>query len=214
MSDESPAPLRGRAAIRNVIFDLGGVLVQWRPREIASRFYTDDALRVALQREVLEHPDWLELDRGTLDEAAAAAVFAERLGRPPGEIAALFDHVRESLLPIPESVALLERLGARGLNLYALSNISVPNFGHLRERNRFFDLFKGVVISAEVKLVKPDPGIFRHLGERFAVPFAETVFIDDLPRNVESARRLGLAAILFESAAQCAEDLEGFLGEA
>jgi putative hydrolase of the HAD superfamily len=81
------AGLTSRAAIRNVVFDLGGVLVQWRPVEIAARFYADATLRAALVTQVFQHPDWIELDRGTLDETAAARAFAQRLGRPEAEMA-------------------------------------------------------------------------------------------------------------------------------
>jgi HAD superfamily hydrolase (TIGR01509 family) len=91
-----------------------------------------------------------------------------------------------------------------------LSNIAVPMFRHI-ERYDFFRSFDGIVVSGEVKLVKPDPAIFAHLAERFGIDLAESVFIDDLPANVESARRVGLAAIRFENAAQCARELERLL---
>ncbi len=194
--------------IRNVIFDLGGVLVTWRPHEIAERFYSAPPLRAGLHEHVFTHPDWVELDRGTLDEAAAAERFAARTGRPVEEMAALLELVRESLQPIPESVALLERLRERGVSLFALSNISPAMFEHIRARHEFFELFDGIVISGAINKVKPEPGIYEHLAERYSLAFGESVFVDDLPSNVEAARRLGLAAILFEDAEQCARELE------
>jgi putative hydrolase of the HAD superfamily len=193
--------------IRNVIFDFGGVLFRWRPREIVDAFYSDAAQRAALDEHVFRHSDWIDIDRGTIDEAEAAARFAARVGRPVEEMRALFDAVRAALVPIAGTVALLERLRARGLKLYALSNISEATFGHLRERHGFFDLFDGIVISAAVKLVKPEPAIFEHLRERFGLDFAASVFVDDLPPNVASARALGLRSILFESPEQCEAEL-------
>jgi epoxide hydrolase-like predicted phosphatase len=194
-----------------VIFDLGGVLITWRPREIIDAFYADPELRAAVRARVFQHPDWLDLDRGTLDEQTAAKRFAARMARPAREMAALFDHVRSALLPVPAAVALLEQVHARGLSVYALSNISVPMFRHVRARNRFFDLFHGIVVSADVKLLKPDPAIFEHAVQRFDLACGETVFIDDLRPNVESARQLGLEAILFENPAQCAAELDRLL---
>jgi HAD superfamily hydrolase (TIGR01509 family) len=119
--------------------------------------------------------------------------------------------VRSALQPVPAAVELLEALHARGLSHYALSNISVPMFRHIRARNRFFELFHGIVVSADVKLVKPDPAIFEHTAQRFRLAHRETVFIDDLRPNVESARRLGLETILFENPAQCAAELDRLL---
>lgn len=196
--------------IRNVVFDLGGVLITWRPQEIIDSFYDDPELRAAVRREAFQHADWLEMDRGTLDEPVLCERFAARLKRPVTEMAALFEHVRASLVPIPATVELLERLRERGLPLYALSNMSLPMFRHI-ERYAFFRLFTGKVISGAIKLVKPEREIYEHLLQRFGLAPAETVFIDDLAPNVAAARDAGLAAIQFESAAQCERDLEPLL---
>ncbi len=80
--------------------------------------------------------------------------------------------------------------------------MSEPMFGHLKSSHEFFGLFHGIVVSAVVKSVKPEPAIYEQLRVQFALDFAESVFIDDLPRNVEGARALGLPAIHFESTAQ------------
>ena len=197
--------------VRNVIFDFGGVLVNWQPEAIIAGFYAEQALRDALRTHAFQHGDWLELDRGTLDEATLVRRFAARMRRPDAEMAALFDHVRESLTPIEPTVELLGELKERGFGLYGLSNMSEPIFAHLKSLHGFFAHFDGIVVSAAVKSVKPEPGIYEHLRERFALDFAESVFIDDLPRNVESARRLGLPAIRFESTAQVRRELEPLL---
>ncbi len=200
-----------RARVRNVIFDFGGVLVRWKPQEIIERFYQDEALRVRVRQAVFQHPDWIELDRGTLAEAAAVRRFAERMGRPREEIAALVLHAKESLTPIPESIALARDLSHRGVPLYGLSNASAETFAFLRARYDFWSLFKGIVISAEVKRVKPEAEIFEHLCRVHGITSAETVFIDDHPPNVEAASRLGFRAILFTDPAACAMQLEGLL---
>ena len=197
--------------IRNVILDLGGVLVTWRPQEIIDAFYTEPALRTALREHVFDHADWVEMDLGTLDELALVPRFAGRMARSESEMAALLDRVRDSLLPMPATIELATSLRERGLKLYALSNMSQRMFGHLESRYEFFELFEGIVISGSINLMKPDPQIYRHLVERFAIRADETVFIDDMPRNVESARRLGIAAIRFENVEQCARELDAML---
>jgi epoxide hydrolase-like predicted phosphatase len=198
-------------AVRNVIFDFGGVLVTWRPQEIIETFYSDPALREAVRVHAFQHEDWLEMDRGTLDEPTVVSRFAARMGRPEAELRALFDHVRAALVPIEPTVALLHELRARGLRLYGLSNMSATIFDHLGGRHSFFKLFDGIVVSAAVRLLKPEPGIYEHLRDRFALDFAESVSIDDLERNVASARALGLPAIRFENTEQVRRELEPLL---
>jgi len=201
-----------RAPVRNVIFDFGGVLVNWRPQEIIDSFYSEPHLREALRTHAFQHDDWLDMDRGALDEASVARRSAQRMARPESELRALFDHVRAALTPIEPTVALLRELRERdGLKLYALSNMSETIFAYLDGRHDFFKLFDGIVVSAAVKMAKPDPAIYEHLRERFSIDFAESVFIDDLPRNVESARSVGLPAIQFVSTDQVRRDLEPLL---
>jgi putative hydrolase of the HAD superfamily len=197
--------------VRNIIFDFGGVLVAWRPQEIIDSFYAEPALRDALRLHAFQHDDWLDMDRGTLDETTVAARCAARMARPESELRALFDHVRAALTPIEPTVALLHELRGRGFKLYGLSNMSATIFAYLHGRHDFFGLFDGIVVSAAVKLLKPEPAIYEHLRDRFELDFAESVFIDDLARNVESARSVGLPAIQFTTTDQVRRDLAALL---
>ena len=199
-------------AVRNVIFDFGGVLVTWRPQEIIDSFYADPALRESVRAHAFQHEDWLEMDRGTLDEATVVERFAARMRRPEAELRALFDHLRASLVPIAPTVALLQELRGRGYKLYGLSNMSESIFAYLRSRYSLFELFDGIVVSAAVKLLKPEPKIYEHLRERYALDFAQSVYLDDMPANVEAARRLGLPAIRFETTEQARRELSAYLG--
>jgi putative hydrolase of the HAD superfamily len=201
-----------RAPLRNVVFDFGGVLVNWRPQEIIDSFYPEPVLRDALRTHAFQHDDWLDMDRGTLDEASVARRCALRMARPESELRALFDHVRAALTPIEPTVALLRELRQRaGLKLYGLSNMSEAIFAYLDGRHDFFKLFDGIIVSAAVKMLKPEPAIYEHLRDRFGLDFSKTVFIDDLPRNVESARRVGLPAIQFVSTDQVRRELQPLL---
>jgi len=175
--------------VRNVVFDFGGVLVSWRPQEIIDSFYAEPHLREALRTHAFQHDDWLDMDRGTLDEASVVRRSAARMARPETELEALFDHLRAALTPIEPTVALLRELRQRnGLKLYGLSNMSEAIFAHLDERHDFFKLFDGIVVSGEEGVIKPDPRIFAtalaaagvradevvHVGEeRFGVGIVE-----------------------------------------
>ncbi len=193
---------------RNVIFDFGGVLVRWEPQAVITAFYADEALRARVREAVFSHPDWIDIDRGTLTESAAAERFAERMQRPAAEMHALLEAIKDSLTPMPESLELLEELVNRGIPVYGLSNMGASIFALLKSRYDHWDRFRGIVISGEIGLVKPDPEIFHHIARRYALLPAETVFIDDHLPNIDSARALGFRTIHFADAAQCRRELD------
>ena len=194
--------------IRNVVFDLGGVLLEWNADKILARLYQDSAVRALVLKEVFQHSDWLELDKGMLDEAAAVGLFQGRTGRSLLEMQQLMQAVRESLVPIPSTFELLEALSKEGIHLYCVSNMQAAVFAYLEKRYDFWSKFKGLVISASVQMIKPDREIFHHLFSRFGLAPSETAFIDDHPPNVESARQLGMHAILFRGADDCRRRLQ------
>ena len=194
--------------IRNVIFDLGGVLLEWNADKILAGLYRDPQLRALIKREVFQHADWLALDKGMLEEEAAVRLFQQRTGRPLAEMNVLMDAVRESLVLMPATFALLEELEKEGMNLYCISNMQTAVFAYLQKRYDFWSKFKGLVISASVKMIKPDAEIFEHLLSLHRLDPSETLFIDDHPPNIEGARQLKLHALLFEGADDCRSRLQ------
>ena len=197
---------------QSVIFDFGGVLVRWKPQEIIDSFYQDEELRGRLRDEVFQHPDWLEMDRGMLEDADAVERFATRMRRPAAEMRDLLQRVKDSLVPMEASLELVNGLVEQGIPVYGLSNMSSSTFAHLEDRHAIWDVFRGIVISGHIKLVKPDPRIFEHISRTYGLVPAETVFIDDLQPNVEAASRCGFRGIQFESAAQCRCELGAWIG--
>jgi len=189
--------------MKNVIFDVGDVLLDWNPGRVLQGFYADDSERERMKQLIFHHADWLELDRGAMAEDVLLQRIAERAGRPVPELNGLFEVVRDSLHPKQDTVALLGSLSARGVPLYCLSNMPSKIYATLSQRFDFWRHFDGIVISGDIRMVKPEPAIFRHLLERYGLRAGDTVFVDDLPANVEAAQRLGLHGIVFENAAQC-----------
>jgi putative hydrolase of the HAD superfamily len=195
-------------AIRNVVFDFGGVLVQWRPDKLLADQFPDEQNREIARREIFGHPDWLEFDRGTLLEADAITRFAARSGFSEARLRELFGAIREELQPKQDSVTVLRGLAARAVPLYGLSNMSADIFHWLRDRNDFFALFNGIVVSGCVGLIKPEPAIFAHLATTHALVRGESLFIDDMPANVSAAREAGFQAVRFTTADALAAVLE------
>ena len=191
----------------NVVFDLGGVLVAYDRPALVARLYPDPAEQAVVRRELIDHEDWISLDRRTLAEAEAVARVAERTGVPPPRIARLIDEVASAWKPVPGMEALLRRLRANGHTLFCLSNMHPSSAEFLERSFSFWDVFAGVVISCRVGLCKPEPAIYAHLLERYGLKGAETVFVDDLDVNLAAAEAFGIRPVRFESADQCARAL-------
>lgn len=191
----------------NIVFDLGGVVVTWEPRRLIALLFDDPASREAVLDRVIGHPDWLELDRGTLAPRDAARRAASRTGLPETEIARLLDAVPASLVPIRGTVELMRRLKAAGHRLYCLSNMQFASIEHLEREHDFWDVFTGRVVSCRIGLCKPEPGVYAYLLDTHGIRATDTVFIDDVPANLAAAEEFGIRTVRFESAAQCERDL-------
>ncbi len=186
---------------RNVVFDVGNVLLSWNPGALVRDHLPTGSDADHFRRSIFDHSDWVDLDRGTLDEADALLRFRERTGAPLDLLTRLVHASKTSLTPMPESLAFLEELHRAGVALYCLSNMSHDTWDYLRPRHDFWSRFAGIVISAQVRLVKPDAAIYRHLLSQFALDPKQTVFFDDRRDNIDGARAEGIQAHLFDHAA-------------
>jgi len=192
-----------------VIFDLGGVLIDWNPRYLyRSLFDGDEAGMERFLAEVCS-PDWnLGLDAGRSWREAIDMLVAIHPDRR--DLIVAYDERWAEMLggPIEGTLEVLTDLRGAGIRLAALSNWSAEKFPVARARYPFLDWFETIVISGEVGLVKPDPRIFRHLLERTRLVAASTVFVDDSPANVSAAADHGLTAVLFRDTWTLRDDLE------
>ena len=184
--------------LTSVVFDVGNVLLEWDPRHIYRDLFDGDEL---LMDDFLENvctQAWnAEQDRGRSWAEGVALLTAER--PDCAELIRAFDDCWSLSVPgeIEGAVALLRRLKAKGIPLYALTNFSAEKFALTRERFDFFDLFDGIVVSAHERLIKPDPALYRVLFDRYGLDPRRTGFIDDSPANVATARELGMTAWRF-----------------
>lgn len=198
----------------NLIFDLGGVLIDWNPRHLYRRLFAGD--EAAMERFLGEicTSEWnLSLDAGR----PFAEAVAELVARHP-EQRAMIEAYQHSWLemiagPIRHTVTILEELDAQGVPLYALSNWSHETFALVRSEPTyaFLDHFRAIFISGELRLIKPDPAIFRHALDIIGAAAEDCVFIDDSAKNVAAAAQLGIRTHHFTHPAALREDL-GRLG--
>jgi putative hydrolase of the HAD superfamily len=191
----------------NIVFDLGGVVFKWQPENIIKSVFDDDQAKIIVRREIFEHPDWLALDRGTLDYEQAITRGADRTGFSPNTIRHLLEQVPQHLTPIDGSFDLIAALAEKQMPLYVLSNMHFASIAHLESKHDIWHLFAGKVISCRIKKMKPNLDIFHHLLESFDLAPDETVFIDDTQVNLSAAATLGIKTIKFQDAKQCRESL-------
>ena len=191
----------------NLVFDLGGVVVRWDPDAIIAGVFSEVQVQRKVKAALFEHPDWLELDRGTLGRDEAIARAAQRTGISVSDMKRLMQAVPPSLVVFPQTVQLLRRLKKKGYPLYCLSNMHFASIDYLEQNEQFWDVFQGRVISCRLNLCKPETAIYEHLLRAFGLKASETVFIDDVQKNLDAAAKLGIRTLRFENAAQCEREL-------
>lgn len=193
---------------RVIVFDFGGVLLDWNPRHLYRKLFPGDEAAMERFLEEIGFSEWnAHQDRGR----SFVEAVAELSGRFPHRrdlIRAYHERWEESISgPIEGSEDLLISLKRAGHALHGLSNWSSETFALTRRKYAFFDLFETILLSGEVLLAKPDPAIFRVLLERLGKKAEECVFIDDSAANIAAASALGFDAIHFKSAAQVSSAL-------
>ena len=191
----------------NIVFDLGGVVFRWQPENIIRHFFHDESQQDIVRSEIFSHPDWLELDRGTIETDQAIVRGAARTGLPRQKIAELLHAVPIFLTPIEETIDLIRAVHGSNNRLFVLSNMHRASASHLEKRHDIWDLFDGVIFSSRIQMIKPEIEIYEHLLATYGLVAAETVFIDDIRENLAAASTLGIQTVLFENASRCRQDL-------
>ncbi|MBO0737241.1 MAG: HAD family phosphatase [Alphaproteobacteria bacterium] len=195
--------------VRTVLFDLGGVLVDWDPRHLYRRLFTDEAAMERFLATVCTQAWNEEQDAGRPFREGVELLLA-RYPHHATEIRAYDARWVEMLRgAIEESVAILDELRRRRVPFFGLTNFSAEKFPLARERFGFLDWFEGILVSGEEGLKKPDPRIYHLAIERFGLVPAETLYVDDVEKNISAAALLGLKTHLFLGAAGLRHCLAG-----
>ena len=186
-----------------IIFDFGGVLLDWDPRNLYRKlFYGDLAAMENFLSEIDFHSWNLKQDAGRSFPEGVAELSA-RFPHYADLIRAYDERWEESIGdPIQGTVEMLQPLRESGFAIHGLSNWSAEKFKLVSHRYAFFGLFESILISGQVGLVKPNPLIFNLMLANIGRPAGDCIFIDDSPVNTDAAGRLGFRAILFESPGQ------------
>lgn len=191
-----------------LIFDFGGVLITWDPHLVFLKYFSDDIQAIDRFLKEIDFAGWnYQQDAGRPFEQGVAELSAQ-FPQYAHLIRAYDEEWEESIAGlIPGTVELLRRLKAAGYPIYGLTNWNDEKFSLVQHRFPIFDLFDDILVSGAVKLAKPDPAIFQLMLKRINRLPQECLLIDDSPKNIDAAIRLGFSAIHFTSPTQLEAEL-------
>ena len=183
--------------IRNIVFDMGGVLIDYDPEKTLSGLFDAPTAQLLL-REIFRNPLWSEKDRGTVSPADILARKGALI--PPevyDQVAAMVENYYPYMPPFPEPEGLVRTLKANGYGVYLLSNASM-DFFERKAGIPALQWFDGCLISAEVRQIKPEPEIYQSFFARFSLQPETCFFIDDVQANIDGAARCGMPGYCYD----------------
>jgi len=195
--------------VKAIIFDFGGVLVGWDPRNLYRRFFPEQPQAMEDFLTEVNFMEWNALQDKGRSFAEGVNILSQQFPHHANLIRAYHENWSESITgPIEGTVELLRALKEKRYIVYGLSNWSAETFPIVRHEFDFLSLFDGVILSGEVNLVKPDPAIFELCLQRIGKPANECLFIDDSQTNILAAKQLGFDTVQFISPEHLKSELQ------
>jgi 2-haloacid dehalogenase len=195
--------------IKAVIFDFGGVLIGWDPRNLYSRYFPGQPQAMEDFLAEISFMEWnAEQDKGR-PFSEAIGLLSKQFPHRAHLISAYYEHYKETLTgSIEGTVDLLEKLKETGIPLYGLSNWSSETFAIARHEFEFLNLFDEIIISGDVKLIKPEPEIYELCLQKTGKPASQCLIIDDVEANILTAKKLGFDTVHFKSPEHLKNELQ------
>ena len=196
--------------IKNVIFDIGNVLVDFRWRDLMETLGIGKEEQVIFEHSVFGSRWWKELDHGVMDEQEAVENIRRDNEKYLEAFNLVWEHFDELVEPFDYALPWIEGLKSKGYQVYLLSNYPKTLFETHEEKGKFpfLSAVDGKIVSAFVKMVKPNADIYQCLLNTYQLKAEECVFIDDRPENIEGAKALGMQGIVFYNYEQACKELE------
>lgn len=188
--------------MKNIIFDVGNVLIGGRWRDMCREAGWDEEKTEKISRGFFENPLWPDFDAGIVSVDELIESVAEKYPELKEEARWFIVSGKKMVAERPKVWELAEKLKEKGFKLYLLSNYSEELFRLHTDGFPFLDLMDGGVISYQIKKIKPDPAIYQYLMQKYQLKPEECLFFDDRPENTEAARRLGMAAVTVENGSE------------
>ena len=197
--------------IKNIIFDVGKVLVEYDPDGMMKKLGFDEETLQTVNQAVFQNELWNESDRGVLSPEELLEAFIANNPAYEKEIRQVIDAVGDTISLMPYTVEWVKGLKEKGYHLYILSNYAEYTYEKTSHKMEFLPYMDGVVFSYRCKLIKPEKEIYEYICETYGLKPEESVFLDDREDNVQAARNMGMNGIEFENYAQGSETLEQLL---
>ncbi len=200
--------------IRNIVFDLGNVLISYNPEDFHLKKGDSAENTELFISDVYKSPEWQLIDKGEMTVEEAIPSIASRSTLTEPEIARIFKLREELLFAIDHNASLLKQLKKARFGLYYISNFPHDMFDALSKKYDFFRLFDGGIYSASIKVLKPDPEIYKRLIKDYGLIASESLFIDDLKQNAEAAAKEGFLTLHLTQADKLEQELRRLVPEA
>ena len=197
--------------IRNIIFDIGNVLTDFRWKEFLEDKGFDEAMVKRIAKASVQSPVWNEIDRGVWSMEELMQTFIRQDPEIEEELRRAYGNITGMVTKRAYAIPWIQELREKGYRVYYLSNFSEKAYEDCADALDFLPYTDGGILSYREKLVKPDPEIYRRLLSRYSLEARESVFLDDTASNVEAAERLGIHGICFRTKEQAEEELRGLV---
>lgn len=183
--------------IKNIIFDMGNVLLQYDPGVCLHHFVEQEEDRALIRRELFEGPEWVEGDLGHItDEERFDGVSKRVPKRLHRELKACTEQWHMCMQPVAGAKEFCGYAREKGYRIFVLSNAS-SSFYQYFQRFAPLDYFDGIVVSCDIHMIKPDVRIYQYLLDKYQLKPEESFFIDDMPGNVAGAEKAGICGAVF-----------------
>ena len=194
--------------IKNIVLDVGRVLVEWQPKELMEKLGFADETVDALMNALFASGLWNETDRGVLSDEEFLTLAINKAPEYEAEITLFWNNVDKAIWQYPYVKSWIGAIKKAGYHVYILSNYGSWTYEKTKEEALdFLEYVDGAIFSYQVKMIKPDAGIFHALFEKYGLQAEECVFLDDLPANIEGAKAVGMQGIVFAGVEQALEEL-------
>ena len=195
--------------IKNIILDVGKVLVAWQPKETMRELGISDERVAILAKTLFDSGIWNEADRGVLSDDEFLELAIRQVPEYEAEVRLFWYNIDRAIWQFPYVKLWIRAMKKAGYKVYILSNYGNWSYEKTKERAlNFLEEVDGAVFSYEVKQIKPDAAIFQALCDKYSLKAEECVFLDDLPANIEGAKNFGMQGIVFKGLQDALEELQ------
>ena len=194
--------------IKNIVFDLGNVLISFKPSKYFDNKRYPQTIKSKIISDIFNSREWKLLDNGELTTEEAIESISKSSSLNRDEISHIFKLRTEIMFPLDQNVRLLPELKKRGFRLFFLSNFPIDIFEEIKTGYYFFKYFDGGIISSEVKFSKPDIRIYQILLEKYSLNSFDCLFIDDIEENVKAAEVAGMKGLITYGSPEISREIE------